>query len=481
MLNLSKVLISLLPIAIAIVVFLQPLENLSQIAFASKEGYKTYLYDLAGRKTAQFDGRVYRSSPDGQKWITQLDDSFQLVDRSGKKLSEFDARELGFSPDGQRLFIRSTKNKLQVYDMQKQRLIQLDETSVELPEFSKNSQRGLNFTENGVSLLDQTGRRVAQIPGRFIKLTSGFASDGARFVLYRLNPESCDLFDASGQMISRLIKQCGGISADGKKFFSVTGSSDDPVLQMHNTFGKKVAQFSGLFPIFSPDRRLIVTSNLIGEKSSYLYTATGQQLAQLKGTSARFSSNSQRILTVSDNTVYLYDRLGKEITRSPGSWAAFLPNSSKFTTFLYGESVYRSPAQLSGEGRLFDQTGRPLALLKGNYGFEPLMDSATQGLNFPSSFTGDYNQNFSFISADGQRLGTSDSRVSYLYDSSGQQIAELQGIAVKFSPTGKHLITTSEDKVYLYDRSGTKLAEIQGDNGSFSLDGQRVVVTVRNR
>ena len=92
------------------------------------------------------------------------------------------------------------------------------------------------------------------------------------------------------------------------------------------------------------------------------------------------------------------------------------------------------------------------------------------------SFEGSYPR----FTEDGQRLVTppldSDNK-SWLYDLSGQQIAELQGSYPSFTEDGQRLVTysTSDNRSWLYDLSGQQIAEFEGSYPSFSEDGQRLV------
>ena len=69
---------------------------------------------------------------------------------------------------------------------------------------------------------------------------------------------------------------------------------------------------------------------------------------------------------------------------------------------------------------------------------------------------------------------------SWLYDLSGQQIAEFEGSSPRFTEDGQRLVTSSDsdNKSRLYDLSGQQIAEFEGSDPSFTKDGQRLVTNI---
>ncbi len=116
----------------AIAVDLQAQLAQKQSPAPTKEEYVTRLFDLSGKKLAQFEGRRYRFSPDGQRLLTESSyglGRFYLYDISGKKLLEFEGRTAEFSPDGKRLLVlMSGKDYFQLCDAMGRRLAQLPGT-----------------------------------------------------------------------------------------------------------------------------------------------------------------------------------------------------------------------------------------------------------------------------------------------------------------------------------------------------------------
>lgn len=86
---------------------------------------------------------------------------------------------------------------------------------------------------------------------------------------------------------------------------------------------------------------------------------------------------------------------------------------------------------------------------------------------------------FRAFSKEGQRLVTFSARedTSWLYDLSGQPLAEFKGSEPSFSEDGQWLVTSSREAgtSWLYDLSGRLLAEFKGSFSEFSKDGQRLI------
>lgn len=451
-----------------------------QLSASSEEEYLTYLLDLSGNKLAQFKGQFYRFSPDGQRLLTLTDSGlgpFYLFDVSGTKLMEFEGNGVWFSPDGQSI-INTSYSATYLYDATGQKLAQLPGSSGS-PMFSPNGEQFVVFANNGAYLLNASGQQIAQLPGQFLNIGSGFDSTGQRFILYGLDePPTCDLFDSTGETIARLPHECAGISPDRQRFSVSIGTLDNLSLQLYDFSGQEVAHLSAISPTFSSDGQFILTTDFYRGSSSYLYNASGEEIARLPGIHGRFSANGQRLVTVSNNIVHLYDLSGNEIAQLPGQRAVFLPGSDQVVTYLFGVNESKPLDISGGETRLFDASGQELALLRG----DPPLDEVTLfGAGNPPGINEFlHGGSFSFFSADGQRLVTTDAQNSYLYSASGEQIAVLPGVFLNFSPTGQHLITLSADHVHIFDRSGAELMEVVGAFASFSPDGQRLAITVQN-
>lgn len=455
-----------------------------QLSVAAEEKYVTQLFDLSGKKLAQFAGEMRGFNSNGQRLLTESSigsGRYHLFDVSGKKLLQFEGRAAEFSPDGQRVIaMLRDKDYFQLYDAMGLKLAQFPGDILYSPIFSQNGQRLVTLTDDNAYLFDASGRQIAQMQGRFLDVGGGFDSNAQRLILYRQEPTTCTLFNSSGQTIAQLPKECAGVSPKGRRFLSATGTLDHPSLHLYDFFGKQIAQLSGLFAIFSPNEQYFLTTNPLKGESSYLYDAAGKEIAQLRGSNGRFSPTGKRLVTVLGSTAHLYDLSGKELAQLPGDRAAFLPKGEKLVTFLFGKNKQKLDLS-GGESRLFDSSGQELALLKGDF---DLYDIVLYGAGtLPPFFEDVYKRSLSFFSPDGQRFVTNDSQNSYLYDAAGKQIAYLPGLAVRFSSSGQHLITTSkgkedkEGKVYLFDRSGARLLEAQGRSGVFSPDGQRIAIT----
>ena len=447
--------------------------------------------EYCSKRLVQFEGRKYLFSSDGQRLLTESSyglGRYYLYNVSGKKLLEFEGRQARFSLDGQRLLvILRGKDYFQLYDNMGRKLTQLPGT-VQLPIFSQDGQRLVTLAKDSAYLSDVSGRRIAQIQGKFSDLFSdfggGFSSDGqlilSQLDFSRQDLGSCTLFNSLGQTIARLPGACAGVSPKGQRFLTSAGTLDSLSLRLYNFSGKEIAQLPGVFAIFNRDEQFILTTDLNRGDSSYLYNSATKKITRLQGRNGRFSPSGKRLVTVSGNTVHLYDVSGKELAKLPGSLAAFLPKDEKFITYSFGAN--KQPLDISGgESRLFDGSGRELALLTGDF---PGYNLTIFGAGVLSPFLQVYGRSFSFFSSDGQQLVTSDSKNSYLHNSLGKLVAQLPGLFLEFSATGQHLVTVSkgkERKVYLFDRSGTKLIEIdtQGAFSELSPDGQSIVIEAK--
>ncbi|KAM3103520.1 WD40 repeat domain-containing protein [Phormidesmis sp. 146-12] len=448
-------------------------ELAQQLPVSAKEEYVTRLFNSSGKKLAEFEGKIYRFSPDGRQLLTESGfglGRFYLFDLSGKKLMQLEGSAPEFSPDGQRIIL-GDKGYFQLYDSLGRKLARLPGRSSSSHMFSPDSQRVVTLTDDSAYLFDASGRQLARMQGLFLDLYSGFDADGKRLILNRLDSTTCNLFNSAGQTIAQLPKACSGVSPKGQKFFSAVGTWDEPFLHLYDFSGKKIAQLSGFFSIFDRSEQFILTTDFRGD-SSYLYNSAGKKIAQLRGRNGRFSASGKRLVTVLGNTVYLYDVSGKELARLPGNYAAFLPQGDKVVTFLTGKN--KQPNDISGgQSRLFDGSGRELAKMAGDLSPAEMILYGAGGTPLPSEAI--YSKSFSFSSPDGQRLITSDSQKSYLYDSSGKQVAQLPGLAPEFNSTGQ-LSTTSKEKIYLFNRSGIKVMEVQGEFKVFSPDGQHLAI-----
>lgn len=459
-----------------------------RLSVRNRERYTTRLFDLSGRELTQFAGRLDRFSPDGRRLLTESSvglGNFYLFDVSGNRLLQFQANTVQFSPDARHFIVRQgsivSQSTIAVYDASGHKLTEVPRVFNSTPIFSPNGGRLIILADDSAYLLDASGQQLAQIQGRYVDSGSGFDPTGERFILSFLgNPETdsprCDLFSSSGEAIVQLPGACAGMSPDGQRFLLLAGKTfDDLFLQIHDFSGREIAQLSAAMPTLSSDGHFILTNDLFSRDSSYLYRSSGEEIAQLQGAGGRFSTNNQRLITVLGNRVHLYDLSGRRIAEVPGHRAIFLPGSDRFITYLFGRNEH--PLNIAGgETRLFDAAGREIALLQGNPPLGDILFEAGE-LSQVSEFAG---WSSTFISSDGQRLVTINAESSYLYNASGEQIAQLPGVFTAFSSTGQHLITRSGGKFYLFDRSGKKLMEVEGEYGGFSPDGQHVATTSEN-
>jgi hypothetical protein len=126
----------------------------------TEEKYVTYLFNLSGKKLAEFEGEMHGFSSNRQRLLTESNfgtGRYYLFDVAGKKLLQFEGRLAEFSPNGQRVItMLRDKDYFQLYDAMGKKLAQLPGTVLKSPIFSQNSQRLVTFTENNAYLFNLT-------------------------------------------------------------------------------------------------------------------------------------------------------------------------------------------------------------------------------------------------------------------------------------------------------------------------------------
>ena len=477
-----------------------------QSSIPSEESVITRLFDLSGQEVARFAGHFWDFSPDGQHLLTSSNDGayrYSWSDLSGERVMQFNANSIAISPDGQRLIVMtgspahsfSAGDTLTLYESSGHQLSQLQ--AEDFPAFSfditPDSQQLAIMANDRIYLLNAaSGQETAQIEGQFAPfflqgIRSGFDPMGQWLALHGGDPLTCKLFDRSGRATVQLTGTCLKFSPNGQKVIILPNRSTrstDLSMQIYDIASRKTARLPASFPRFSPDGKFILLTNNSEDSLSYLYRSSGEKVAELQGKDGRFSPDSQRLLMVSGNTVSLYNLSGRRIAQLPGTQATFLPKGSQPITFLESENAVPGSGFAVGETRLFDASGQELALLQGNPS-KIKLDRWAGGKDPYSQITESGSISILFASSDGQYLVTSDRGISYLYQTSGKQIAAVQGTFHQFNSIGQHFMTQSSDRFYLFDIAGKKLAEVERDYPSyeawFNPDGQRFVLTTENK
>lgn len=205
--------------------------------------------------------------------------------------------------------------------------------------------------------------------------------------------------------------------------------------RLYDRSGRLLLQFLGGVPDFAPDGSYVLSASL-ADNQTVLYDLHGNQMAELEGGEFEgFTSNEQLVIREANpygGQTYLYDSSGRRLV----TFGERQIELSLETDFNYTETDFN----IGNSGRL-----SPNRLQVAAY-----------------SFTRD---------------------TSYLYDLSGNQIAQFEGQFSGFSPNGQRLVTYAYtiDKSYLYNIWGRRLADFSGKFLRFSSDGQYVMTETYNR
>ncbi len=167
---------------------------------------------------------------------------------------------------------------------------------------------------NTVYLYDSSGKELAQLPGDKV----AFLPRSEKFVAFLFGKNRQTLDISGGQ--SRLFDGSGLELAVLKGDFDLT---DIVMYGAGNLPPSLEEMYSKSLSFFSPDGQRLVTSDA---KNSYLYNASGQQIAKLPGLSPKFSSTGQYFTVASEGRVYVFDRSGKRLIETQGEFGVFSPD-----------------------------------------------------------------------------------------------------------------------------------------------------------
>lgn len=197
-------------------------------------------------------------------------------------------------------------------------------------------------------------------------------------------------------------------------------------VRSYDISGSLLLQFRGGIPDFTPDGRHLLSASPADDRT-YLYDLNGNQIVEFVGGIFQgFTANGQQLIIS---------------TASPVSSETYLYNFSGQRLVTFGQTEQFSD-------RAFD---------RGSFGrLSPNRQQVT---------TYSYSED-----------------TSYLYDLSGNQIAQFEGGFLDFSPNEQQLVTYAYtvDKSYLYNIWGRRLAEFQGIFLRFSSNGQYLMTSTVN-
>ena len=276
-------------------------------------------------------------APKNTELLTLADDgSASIVSLQGKKLATISDPDLPMfaaepSPDGQRV-LAETDGGAMIYDRQGQLLAALaPDEIVNAAHFSPDGQQIVTAAGADAQLWDGSGALLASLRGHTAAVnTAVFSPDGQR-ILTASDDRTARLWDLHGQPLAMLSGHDGAVvsalfSPDGQQIATL---GTDNTVRLWDLQGKStLPPFVGVgLPeqaVFSPDGRSLAvrgdSDTVVIWNLSNPSTPTVLSGHTLPITALRFSPDSQRVLTASeDRTARVWDRQGHELFTLRGS------------------------------------------------------------------------------------------------------------------------------------------------------------------
>jgi WD40 repeat protein len=436
------------------------------------------VWDLSTRQQVKLRGEKRETlntifTPNGKYIVTTDSNSTHLWDFSGNKFRDFEGKFVKFSPDSQLIFTSSG-----LWNLSGHKIAEIQVRDRVKIGFSQNNKR-IATIEERVSSADKDMVRIWNLLNQHpIEINSVF---GASFSLdsrqiIETGENGIDVWSLSGQHLNKLPEALGSKCNEGVIF---------------NLDSQTFDSFSRADIVCVIDSKGIQTRKL--EVNSKIYNS-------FIGRSLGFSSDGQRILTISDGTVWMWDlpsgrELGKfELKGQKGNYesVALSPNNQFIAT--------RSDDSTT---RIWDLSGQQLAEFKEDqsrittnafqqkYVHYPVEQSLPVSILKRGVAVHGQNKINTF-SPDGRHIVTqsSDTSIVYVWDLlTGKPPAILKGhqaeiVSVSFSQDGQRILTASWDATArIWNLAGQQLAEFNSpdkDNrffadASFSPDGQHIM------
>jgi hypothetical protein len=276
------------------------------------------LFSSSGQAIVQLPGGCAGISSNGQRFLSLGGTSdkplLQIYDFSGREIAQLSASFPTLSLDGRFIVTNDffSRDSSYLYHSSGEEIAQVPGAG---GRFSANNQRLITVLQNRVYLYDLSGREIAQVPGD----RAVFLPGSDRFITYLFGRNE-NPFNISGGE-TRLF------DADGREIALLQGNPPLGDIIFEAGELSQVSEFAGWSSTFiSSDGQRVAT---IDAESSYLYSASGEQIAQLAGVFVGFSATGQHLSTRSGGKFYLFDRSGKQTMEMEGEFAKFSPDGQR--------------------------------------------------------------------------------------------------------------------------------------------------------
>ncbi|MBD2327700.1 hypothetical protein [Alkalinema sp. FACHB-956] len=318
--------------------------------------------DASGKTIAEFPQVCGGFSPNGDKFVvlngTQSENvDASLYDLSGRKLNTLKGEVVRFSPDGNLILThaRLSSSESYLYNSVGQKIALLQGES---GRFSSTSLRIITVSSQGIHLYNSAGQELARLPGQraaFLPKTDRIVTvgevktsdlprssrvepichDPASIKKQAVSLEKRELQKPSQiAAVSNTAAQPNASSKESPKeirLFDLTsckstvlkGSFDAYFMELSGAGGSNLQNSQDYLPFLSPDGERVITSEA---GTIYLYSASGQLVAQLPGQFLQFDATGKYGLAKMRDEVYVFDRSGRQIMKTKGEFGLFSPN-----------------------------------------------------------------------------------------------------------------------------------------------------------
>jgi WD40 repeat protein len=408
-----------------------------------EDGFAVRLWNLQGEQLAILEKRDGQAkslqfSPDGNSIVVVGRDAYFVWQVEKSLLNGLEKREglvsaVQLSSNGQHTALLR-ENNIELRNVQNNQLTEIKAAhryGFWGMQFSMDDRHLLTGDEvhKIVQIWDVTGHQVAKLDGRWryewgmeASRTPTFFGNGA----WMRNNDWRNLISPNGKYV---------VTGVGAEYNESKGDFSDWTTSLWTTEGKRIASLKGVlsFPQFNSksDRVVGVGRESGGSDILRIWNLKDNQSLDLKIGSFEdcgFTSDGERIVTISDRIIQLWDLQGNRLTN-------LRPKPNPDLNWLSATSNLGYTAFNSKSDRfisLFDETSALLWDLQGN------ILANIQGRR--GWFT------TVWLSDDGARLAAlGRDETIRVWDDQGQQIAEYDGYSMALRPDGKEIVVVSRE------------------------------------